>query len=188
MDSINLYYERMINMDFLELAKKRYSVRKYEEKKVSEEDLIKILEAGRVAPTGANAQPQRLVVVKEKEGLDKLKKCARIFDAPLALIVCGDHNTSWKRKYDNKDSLDIDVSIVTDHMMLQATELGLGTVWICYFNVELLREEFNLPDNIEPVNILVVGYAAGEAASPERHNKARKSIEEIVHYENFRRL
>jgi nitroreductase len=173
-------------MEFLELAKKRCSIRKYEGKKVEEEKLIKILEAGRVAPTAANYQPQRLIVIREQEGLEKLKKCARVFDAPLAIIVCGDHEVSWKRAaFDGKDTLDIDASIVTDHMMLQAADLGLGSVWICHFNPEALRREFNIPNNIEPVNILAIGYPAGETASPDRHNQVRKQLKDIVHYETY---
>lgn len=172
-------------MEFLELAKKRYSVRKYEEKKVENEKLMKILEAARVAPTGANTQPQRLIVVQEKEGLDKLKKAANVFGAPLAIIVCGDHKPVWKRPFDGKDILDIDASIVTDHMMLQATDLGLGTLWVCYFDPEVVRKEFNLPETIEPINILAIGYAAGEPASPERHEKARKPLEHTVYYESL---
>jgi nitroreductase len=172
-------------MDFMQLAKKRYSVRKYEPKKVEKEKLMQILEAGRIAPTGANTQPQRIIVIQEEEGMDKLKKCANVYGAPLALIVCVDHKATWKRPFDKKDIADIDVSIVTDHMMLQATELGLGTVWICYFDPEVLRKEFNLPDNIEPVNILAVGYDAGEAQSPDRHDKARKPLENIVFYETY---
>ncbi|MBB6214471.1 nitroreductase [Anaerosolibacter carboniphilus] len=172
-------------MEFLELAKSRYSVRKYDTRKVEEEKLSKILEAGRVAPTAANFQPHSLIVVETQEGLDKLKKCANAYGAPLAIIVCGDHNVSWKRSFDGKDVLDIDVSIVTDHMMLQAAELGLGTVWICHFNPEILRAEFGLPEHIEAVNILAIGYPAGEKASPDRHNTARKSLQEIVHYEKY---
>lgn len=169
-------------MEFLELAKKRYSVRKYETRKVEKEKLLKILEAGRVAPTAANLQPHSIIVVETSEGLEKLGKCARAYGEPLALIVCGNHDVAWKRPFDNKDFSDIDVSIVTDHMMLQATELGLGTVWIGYFNAAVLKEEFNLPHNVEPINILAVGYPAGEAAAPDRHDKARKSLDEIVHY------
>lgn len=172
-------------MDFLELTQKRYSVRKYESKKVEEEKLLKILEAGRVAPTAVNYQPFSIIVVREKEGLEKLNKCTRIFGAPMALIVCGDHAASWKRPYDGMDTAHIDASIVTDHMMLQATELGLGTVWICYFKAAVLKEEFGLPDNVEPVNILAVGYPAGEAASPDRHDKLRKPIKDLVHYEKY---
>lgn len=173
-------------MNFLELAKKRYSVRKYEARQVEEEKLMKILEAGRVAPTAVNYQPQRLIVVREKEGLEKLKKAANIYDAPLAIIVCADRNVAWKRPFDGKNTADIDASIVTDHMMLQATELGLGTVWICYFKPDVLRKEFNIPDHVEPVNILAVGYAAGEGPSPDRHASARKPLKETVFYETYR--
>lgn len=167
-------------MEFLELAKKRYSVRKYESRKVEEEKLLKILEAGRVAPTGANTHPQRLIIVKEDSGFNKLKKGANIYGAPLAIIVCADHNVSWKRPFDGKDIAEIDVSIVTDHMMLQAEELGLGSVWICYFNEKVIKEEFNIPENIEPINILAIGYASGEPASPDRHDKARKPLKDLI--------
>ncbi|MEW6423305.1 MAG: nitroreductase family protein [Bacillota bacterium] len=173
-------------MSFLELAKRRYSVRKYEARQVEEEKLMKILEAGRVAPTAVNYQPQRLIVVREKAGLEKLKKAANVYDAPLAIIVCADHNSAWKRPFDNKSTVDIDASIVTDHMMLQATELGLGTVWICYFKPDVLRKEFNIPDNVEPVNILAIGYAAGESPSPDRHDSARKPLKDTVFYETFK--
>lgn len=181
----NSRLEEVLEMDFLELAKRRYSVRKYKDKKVEKEKLLKILEAGRVAPTGANTQPQRLIVIQEEEGLDKLKKAANIFGAPLAIIVCGDHKPVWKRPFDGKDILDIDASIVTDHMMLQATELGLGTLWVCYFDPAIIRKEFNLPEGVEPVNILAIGYSDCEPASPDRHEKARKPIEQTVYYETL---
>jgi nitroreductase len=172
-------------MNFLELAKKRFSVRKFQAKKVENEKLLQILEAGRVAPTAANFQPQRIIVVREDAGLAKLKKAANIYEAPLAVIVCADHDAAWKRPFDGKGMVDIDASIVTDHLMMEATELGLGTVWICYFKPDVLRKEFNIPDHIEPVNILAIGYAAGQIASPDRHDKARKTMEETVFYESF---
>ncbi|MCT8975200.1 nitroreductase family protein [Clostridium sp. CX1] len=172
-------------MDFLGLAKRRYSVRKYQGKKVEEEKLMRILEAGRVAPTGANTQPQRILVIKEKEGLEKLSKSANVYGAPVAIITCVDHSAVWKRPFDKKKISDIDVTIVTDHMMLEATAQGLGTVWICYFDPQVIKKEFNLPESFEPVNILAVGYAEGEAASPDRHDKARKPLEDIVFYESF---
>ena len=81
--------------------------------------------------------------------------------------------------------VDIDASIVTDHMMMEATDLGLGTVWICYFKPDVLRKEFNIPDPVEPVNILAIGYAAGQIASPDRHDQARKPMQETVFYESF---
>ena len=172
-------------MSFLELAKKRFSVRKFESKKVENEKLLQILEAGRVAPTAANNQPQRILVVREEAGLGKLKKAANIYEAPLAVIVCADHQSAWKRPFDGKETVDIDASIVTDHMMMEAAELGIGSVWITYFKPDVLRKEFNIPEHIEPVNVLALGYPAGPIASPDRHAKARKPLKDTVFYEYF---
>ena len=171
-------------MNFLELAKRRFSVRQFEPKKIEEDKLLKILEAGRVAPTAANYQPQRIIVVQSDAGRAKLKKAANVYDAPLAVIVCADRSEAWKRPFDGKDMVDIDATIVTDQMM-EATELGLGTVWICYFRPDVLKKEFNIPDNTEPVNILAIGYPKGEIASPDRHDQARKPMKETVFYESF---
>ena len=170
-------------MDFIEIAKKRYSVRGYQDKKVEEEKLEKILEAAHVAPTAANLQPIRLIVVQSREGLAKIGKGANLYGAPLAVIVCADHGKAWVRPFDKKQTADIDASILTDHMMLQATELGLGSVWICYFKPDVIRKEFGLPDDLEPVNILAVGYSDEEAADPERHSQTRIPVEELVSYE-----
>lgn len=115
-------------MDFLNIAKQRYSVRSYKKKTVEEEKLHKILEAAHAAPTAANLQPVRLIVVQSEEGLAKIGKAANIFGAPLAIIVCADHEKAWVRPFDKKQTCDIDASILTDHMMLEATELGLGSV------------------------------------------------------------
>lgn len=169
-------------MDFLTMAKTRYSVRQYKDIPVEAEKLQKILEAGRIAPTATNAQPQKVYVLQSKEALDKAKEAARFYDAPVLLVVCADKDSAWVRKYDGMNSYQIDASIVTDHMMLQATELGLGTLWICWFKEEVIREALNLPENIVPVNLLAVGYADGEAASPERHSEKRKALEETVTY------
>lgn len=116
-------------MDFITIAKQRMSVRNYKKTKVEPEKLEKILEAAHVAPTAANLQPVHLIAVQSEEGLAKIGKAASIYEAPLAIIVCADHNKAWVRPFDQKQTGDIDASILTDHMMLQATELGLGTVW-----------------------------------------------------------
>lgn len=172
-------------MDFLQLAKQRYACRKYTDRKVEREKLMQILEAGRVAPTGANRQPQRLVVIESKEGMERLSRCTRDFGAPLAILVCADTSEVWQRKYDEKKISDIDASIVTDHMMLAAASLGLDTLWICMFKPEAVREEFGLPDEVIPVNILLVGYGDGEPASPDRHDTMRKPLEQTVCFERF---
>lgn len=172
-------------MSFLELAQKRYAVRKYTGTKVEEEKLNLILEAGRVSPTGKNNQPYKLLILREESGLAKLKKAANVFSAPLAIIVCGDWNAAWVNSIDGKNIMDIDASIVTTQMMLQATELGLGTLWVCRFDPEIIRQEFDLPSHIIPVNILAIGYASGEAASQDRHATTRKPLKELVVYESF---
>ena len=115
-------------MDFIELAKRRCSVRAYDDRKVEPEKLERILEAARIAPTAKNLQPVKLLAVQSGEGLEKVGKAANIYGAPLAIIVCADHQRAWTRPFDGKRSTDIDASILTDHMMLEATELGLGSV------------------------------------------------------------
>ena len=172
-------------MDFITIAKTRCSIRSYTEQKVEPEKLEKILEAAHAAPTAANLQPVRLLVVQSEEGMAKIGKAANIYGAPLAIIVCADHDKAWVRPFDRKQSGDIDASILTDHMMLQATELGLGSVWVCYFKPDVLREEFDLPDNLEPVNILAIGYAGEDGASPERHSQTRIPVSELVSYEKL---
>lgn len=172
-------------MDFIQLAKKRCSVRRYGSRKIEQEKVEKILEAGRVAPTAANLQPQRVLAIMSEAGLEKLKKAANVYSAPLALVVCADHSSSWKRPLDGKDTSDIDASIVTTHMMLEAADLGLDSIWVCYFKTDVIKAEFNLPDGVEPINILGVGYASGETKSPDRHAEERKPLSETVRYETF---
>lgn len=172
-------------MNTFDVMKARYSVRSYKQTPVEPEKLQAVLEAGRVAPTACNNQPQKIYVVQTAEGLERLAKAANIHNPPLALIICANRDEVWVRPTDQKDTCDIDASIVTDHMMLRATELGLGSLWICMFNSEILRKEFQIPENLVPVNILVLGYAEGEALSPDRHEQLRKPLSETVIYPNF---
>lgn len=169
-------------MSFIEIAKKRYSVRTYSKKVVESEKLDKIIEAAHVAPTAANLQPVRLIVVQGEEGMAKLGKAANTYNAPVAIIVCADHTKAWTRPFDGKTMTDIDATILTDHMMLQATELDLGTCWICYFKADVVSKEFNLPDNLEPINILAIGYADESPADSNRHIKERIPVEKLVTY------
>lgn len=172
-------------MNILDIAKKRYSVRNYTDQKVEKEKLDKILMTAHVAPTACNLQPVHLIVVQEEQGLKKISKSANIYNAPLAIIVCADHSKAWERPFDGKKTTDIDASILTDHMMLEATELDLGSLWICYFKPDVLKSEFQLPDNIEPINILAIGYTNEAPASPERHDKMRISMDKLVSYEQL---
>lgn len=172
-------------MDFLSIAKSRSSVRSYTSQKVEQEKLAKILEAAHVAPTAANLQPVRLLVVQEESGLAKVGKAADLYHAPLAIVVCSDRSKAWTRPFDGKQTTDIDASILTDHMMLQAAELGLGSVWICYFKPDVLKRELNLPASLEPINILAIGYMDAPPANPARHAAQRIPLSELVSYETL---
>lgn len=167
-------------MDFLELAKRRYSVRAYKETPVEEEKVARILEAARVAPSAANLQPTRLIVIDDEAGMEKLGRVANVYGAPLAVIVCADRTKAWKRPADGKRTVDIDASIATDHMMMEATNLGLGSVWICWFDPDVLAREFDLPEAIEPINILAIGYSNEPAKPADRHAKERISVGELL--------
>ena len=167
-------------MTFLELAQSRFSTRQYKDAPVEKEKLDKILEAGRFAPTAKNGQPQRIFAVTSKEGLAKVDKCTPCrFGAPVALITCYDKNLSWKRPQDGKEHGDIDAAIVQTHMMLQAEELGLGTVWVCFFDPAAVAREFELPENIVPSSMLMVGYRA-DNAQPSPMHAQRNPVEETV--------
>lgn len=172
-------------MDFITIAKKRCSIRRYTNQKVEPEKLDKILEAAHVAPTAANLQPVHLIAVQNAEGLARIGKAANIYGAPLAIIVCANHDKAWVRPFDQKQTGDIDASILTDHMMLQATELGLGSVWVCYFKPDILRREFDLPANLEPINILAIGYTGENFTDPDRHSETRIPLSELVSYERL---
>lgn len=167
-------------MDFLQLARERYSVRKYASTPVEAEKLQRILEAGRVAPTAANFQPQRFLVVSTSEGLRSLALAANIHGAPLAIVVCGLKDKAWKRPQDGHQMVDIDTTIATTHMMLQAWSEGIGSCWITWFDPAIVRREFSLPDHVTPVNILVLGYAEGPAQTPCRHQQQRIPLTDMV--------
>lgn len=171
-------------MRFLDIAKNRYSCRKYDSRPVEQEKLEMVLEAGRVAPSAVNFQPWHFYILRETGNLQKFYPAYHrewFKTAPCVIVVCGDHDQSWKRKADGKDHADVDAAITADHMTLQATELGLATCWICNFDVDKTRELLKLPPHLEPVVILPLGYPLDEV-DPERHDNKRKPLTEIVTY------
>lgn len=172
-------------MNFLDLAKKRHSCRKYLDKAVEKEKIENILEAAHVAPTAANKQPHKIIVVQEKDNLEKLGASANFYKAPLAFIICGDTQDAWIRPFDEKNFADVDITIVTDHMMLEATEQGLNSLWVCFFDPEKVKKDFNIPAHYSVLSVLAVGYSAVDALSPDRHAKARKDLDSFVFYETM---
>ena len=166
-------------MDFLELAKERYSCRRFSDRHVEDEKIDKILEAARLAPTAVNFQPQRIIVVKSSDAMNKLKKgISPNLNPTLAFIVSYDKNSCWVREYDNEDSGTVDASIVATHMMLEAANLGIGSTWVMHFNPFVIEEEFELEENIIPVVVLVMGYPALDAVPSANHTK-RKEIKDF---------
>ena len=119
-------------MSFMELAKDRYSVRSFSEKPVEQEKMDAILEAARIAPTAVNYQPQRIYVLRSKGAVDLINGlCKCIYGAPVVFLICSDERRSWKSRTERGySSGEMDCSIVCTHMMLEAWELGIGSVWV----------------------------------------------------------
>ena len=165
---------------FMELAADRYSVRSYSQRAVEPEKMAQVLEAGRLAPTASNKQPQRIMVITEADGLAKVDQCTPCrFKAPAVILICYDKDACWKRDFDGAASGETDASIVTTHMMLAAHELGLGTCWVMYFDPAKTSELFALPENIIPAAMLPIGYPA-ENADPAKQHFKRWNIEKLL--------
>ena len=172
-------------MDFDKIVAERYSVRKFKDEHLPQEIIDKIIAIAHKAPTGCNFQPHRILVLNTDESLLKLKECTKChFNAPTAMLVCHNKDESWKRVYDGALSSPVDAAIVTSFMMLEAQNLGIGTCWVMHFNPAAMRETFNIPENIEPVALLVMGYPAEDANPIDMHYKHR-NIDEIVFYDSF---
>jgi len=171
-------------MDFIELAKERFSHRAFSEQPVEKEKLDRILEAGRIAPTAGNYQPQRILVIQSDEAIRKLKQCTPChYNATLILLIC--YEDISKNPFTGEKIGEIDASIVTTHMMLEATELGLGTVWVGYFNPDMIRTTFHLPANYIPVALLPIGYPDDDAYPSPMHD-SRHPLEKTVFYDDFK--
>ena len=171
-------------MSFSELVKQRYSVRKYDARPVEAEKLAAILEAGRLAPTAVNYQPQRILVV-QGEDLEKMKSCTPcLYGAPVAMVVCYDKNESWKSR-SGREIGDVDGGIVLTQMMYQAEELGIGSLIVGIYKEALLREQFAIPENLEIVSLLMLGYPAEDSAPHEVLHFTRKDLSETVSYGTF---
>ena len=173
-------------MDFEKLITDRYSVRSFRPEHLPQEVVDKILEAGHKAPTGCNYQPQRILVLNTDESIAKLKECTKChFNAPTAMLVCHNKEESWVRKYDGALSSPVDAVIVATHMMLAAHNEGIGCCWVMHFDPAAMRETFHIPDHIEPVALLVMGYPADDAKPLDLHFQTRP-IDETVFYEDFK--
>jgi nitroreductase len=165
-------------MNFQALIRARYSVRAYKPDPVDDEKVGRILEAARLAPTAANRQPLRVMVIPTK---GREKELARIYprewfvQAPLVLCVCAVPAEAWVRKADGWNAGEVDASIVMSHIVLAATEEGLGTCWIAAFDPAAAREVLGLPAEVIPSAFTPLGYAA-DTATP----KKRRPLADLV--------
>lgn len=175
-------------MDYNDIIYTRYSVRKFSDRPVEKNKLNKILEAGRIAPTAGNRQPQRIVVIQGGDAFEKMKLCTPChFNAPLLLLVCYDQSVENNNHYGDKRPYgQVDASIVLTHMMLEAHNLGLGTVWVGLFNPDLLRENFNIPAHYEILSLMPIGYPAPEAEPSSMHNQ-KFDLTHTVFYCSFKK-
>ncbi|MEA4861808.1 MAG: nitroreductase family protein [Victivallaceae bacterium] len=173
-------------MNFLELAKSRCTTRGFDGTPIKEDDLTYILEAGRVAPTACNRQPQKIVVVRDPANLVKVNKAYNTFNAPCVLLVCRDRRDELIRPFDGKCSGDLDIGIICDHMMLAARELGIGSVMIGLFDPAVIRQEFGMPPYVEPTALLLLGHPSGGFLSSERHATARRPPADTIMHEVYK--
>ena len=166
---------------FLELAEKRYSVRSYSNKEIEKDKLDKILKTGQLAPTAGNFQPQRIFVLQSKKALDKARRVTPFcFNAPIVLLICSDNNVSWKA-VDGHDSGPIDAAISITQMMLEAWDLGIGSLWVRGYDKRKLDELFDLPENLVSVALLPLGYPSDKSKPVGLHFK-NVSLDEMVSY------
>lgn len=168
-------------MEFLKLAEQRYSERAFDKAhQIEEEKLSKILEAGRLAPTACNFQPQKVYVLRTEDSLWKAAKLTHTYDAPIVLLVCYDMNIVWKNaREEGYNAGEQDASIVATSMMFEAEDLGIHSIWLRGFNSKLVSESFELPENIKPAMMLAIGYPSESSAPSPRHSD-RKPLSETV--------
>jgi len=170
-------------MEYSELIAARYSVRAYRSDPVEAEKLEAVLKAARLAPTAANRQPFQLVVMHtagREEEIGRIYRKPWFVQAPIVIGVCAISSLAWVRESDRFNARIIDAAIVADHLILEATNQGLGTCWVAAFNVEAARSVMGLPEEAEPVIFTPLGYPADQAGP-----KVRKTLHELVRYERW---
>ncbi len=167
-------------MQFLELAKARYSCRKFSNRPVEQELVDKIIDAAILAPTAINTQSFKLFVMASDEAKENLKKTTRYTFGAQNFIVLGAQNDgSWTRSFDKQNFSDVDAAIVGTHIMMEISDLGLATTWVGYFDAPKLKAMYPQMQNYDLIALFPFGYAA-EDAVPASGHETRKTREELV--------
>ncbi|HLP71368.1 MAG TPA: nitroreductase family protein [Bacteroidales bacterium] len=171
-------------MEFTELIRNRESIRNYDpDRPVPKEILERILEAGRLAPTACNIQPFRFLVVSSSAMLEKVRACYHrewFKEAPHILIIVGYRDKAWKRGNDGYNSIETDMTIALDHLILAAENEGIGTCWIANYNPEILKKALNLGKDQVVFSITPLGYQ--KPGFKKSADKKRKQLKDIVEY------
>lgn len=171
-------------MEFQQLIKERYSVRRYEHRSVEQEKIDLILNAAKYAPTAKNFQPQHIYILQSQETLEKIHTLSPcIYGAPLVLIVCADEQTAWKNPSNHDhSSIEVDAAIVCDEMMLAAWELGIGSCWVGRFDPDAVAQAFDLPASVRPVAILLLGYPSERSKPLTGYHDVYRPMSEMITY------
>ena len=169
---------------FLELARARFSVRSFDNTPIEEEKLRSILQAGQIAPTVVNYQPQKIYVLQSQSALSRIRSITKsTYNAPTVLLVCYDERISWKSPFvKGYNCGEMDASIVCTHMMLEAAELGIGSCWVLLFDPALVKKAFDLPPYIRPVCLLPIGYPSEHAEPYRPWHDTFRALSETVEY------
>ena len=166
-------------MEFIDLARNRYSERKFDSAPLENDILYKILEAGRLASTACNNQPQRFYVLRSADALAKAAKLTYTYNAPVVILVCYLKAEAWHNPRDGFCSGDMDASIAASSMMFEAEDLGVHSIWLRGFDAGNVQEAFELPAGTVPSLMLALGYPA-EGAAPHKMHREREPMEEFV--------
>lgn len=179
MSDINSYPSLMT------LMQSRFSCRSYDLGRSLDRDLIvAVLDAAHIAPSACNRQPWMFMVVDSQAARDVIAMSYQrdwIKSAPAYIIALGDHDAAWHRG-DGKDHTDVDLAIAIEHICLAATALGLATCWVCNFDPHIIKDAFNIPDNLEPIAIIPIGYPSPDCPVPV---KTRKAADQIIQWGPF---
>lgn len=164
-------------MDIIDTIYKRRSIRNYLDIQVEREMIITLLKAATAAPTAANCQPWEFIVVDDSEKLSELKEKLVFsrYNAPVAIVVCGNMKLAFKGP--GKEMWVQDCSAAIENMLIAATGIGLGTVWIGVYplesNIKALKKILNMPEYVTPLAVVLVGYPAEEKEARTRYNEKR---------------
>ena len=166
-------------MEFLEFAKKRYSCRKFSDRKVEQNLIDRIIEAGTEAPTAVNHQPVRIWQMASEEAKQAIREVTGChFGADNFLVVGCKKEESWTRPFDGQNFAEVDGAIVAAHMLLEIEDLGLNTTWVGYFDAPALKKRYPQMEDYKLIALFPIGYAAEDAEPSEKHF-LRKSAEEL---------